>query len=105
MAMANSADRGGRSRGSFFRKLIGIRTVVGLAALVLAIVFIAENNQAIRIHFILFTAHTRLWVGFLVSLVLGALLGQAFFSFRNMRGRQSDKQASKNPVTPDPAGR
>jgi uncharacterized integral membrane protein len=39
----------------------------------------------VRIHFIFFTVHSRLWVGFLVSLVLGALLGQAFLSFRKRR--------------------
>lgn len=97
--MANVADRRGQSRGSSVRKLISARAIVGLGALVLAVVFIVENNQKVRIHFVFFTAHSRLWVGFIVSLVLGALLGQVFFLFRRNRNRSPAQQASKDQVT------
>jgi uncharacterized integral membrane protein len=101
--MANTAERRGKTRGSFLRRLVGPRAILGLVALVLAILFIVENNKMIRIHFIVFTAHSRVWVGFLVSLVLGALLGQAFFSFRRMHGRRADPKASDDRVESGPA--
>ncbi len=86
--MAEIAD--GRRRAERVpasRSLKARRTQIaaGLVALVLAIIFIVENNEKVRIHFIFFTVHSRLWVGFLVSLVLGAILGQAFLAFRKKR--------------------
>ena len=50
--------------------------VAGIAILV-AVVFMAQNNERVELNFLMFTVSTRVWVGLLVSLVLGALLGQA----------------------------
>lgn len=88
--MAGTVDGQGQAKRSLLRRLTGPRMIVGLVALVIAIIFVAENNQAVRIHFVFFTAHSRLWVGFLVSLVLGALLGQAFFYYRRKRGERPE---------------
>jgi uncharacterized integral membrane protein len=49
--------------------------VAGIAILV-AVVFMAQNNERVELNFLVFTVSTRLWVGMLVTLVLGALLGQ-----------------------------
>jgi uncharacterized integral membrane protein len=49
--------------------------VAGIAILV-AVVFMAQNNERVELNFLMFSISTRLWVGLLVTLVLGALLGQ-----------------------------
>jgi len=38
---------------------------------------VVQNNDRIELNFLVFEVTTRLWVGLLVTLVLGALLGQA----------------------------
>jgi uncharacterized integral membrane protein len=59
-----------------------VRIIVAAVCLILGIVFISLNSRTVRIHFVFFTVSTYLWVGFLVCLVLGALLGQAFGAWR-----------------------
>jgi uncharacterized integral membrane protein len=54
-----------------------IRLSVAVAAVVLAILFIVQNNDRVEMSFVFFDVTARLWVGLLVALVLGALLGQA----------------------------
>jgi putative membrane protein len=103
--MANITKGRPQGRGSLVRKLASGRLIVALVLLVLAIIFIAENNQKVRIHFIFFTAHSRLWVGFLVSLVFGMLLGQAFFSFRRQRDRQPSREGSNDAPSPGSTSR
>ena len=58
------------------RRLI-TRLVVGIVVVVLAILFVVQNNDRVETSFVFFDVTTRLWVGLLVALVLGALLGQA----------------------------
>jgi uncharacterized integral membrane protein len=59
-----------------------------LVVLALAIAFIVENHSEVRIHFVFFTVTTRMWVGFLVSLALGAALGRlATFWWRTRQQR------------------
>ena len=58
------------------RRLI-MRLLVAIAVVVLAILFVVQNNDRVEMSFVFFTVTTRLWVGLLVALVLGALLGQA----------------------------
>ena len=53
------------------------RLLVAVAAVVLAIVFVAQNSDRVETSFVFFDVTTRVWVGLLVALVLGALLGQA----------------------------
>jgi uncharacterized integral membrane protein len=54
-------------------------------AVIYAIVFISLNRTRVRIHFVFFTVTTRLWVGFLVCVALGALLGHAVGVYRRRR--------------------
>lgn len=65
----------------------------GLAgvAIILAVVFIAQNNEGVELHFLTFELSTRLWVGLLASLVLGALLGQGIEALWERRRRRAEK--------------
>jgi uncharacterized integral membrane protein len=63
------------------------RLAVGAVALIYAIVFIVLNTSKVRIHFVFFTVTTHLWVGLLVCLAIGALLGQAFGTYRKRVAR------------------
>jgi uncharacterized integral membrane protein len=45
--------------------------------IVVAAVFIAQNNDRVELDFLMFGVRTRVWVGMLVTLLLGAVLGQA----------------------------
>ena len=63
------------------------RLAIGGVALIYAIIFIVLNTSRVRIHFVFFTVATRLWVGLLVCLVAGALLGQGIAAYRKRTGR------------------
>ena len=58
------------------RRLI-TRLVVAAAVVILAILFVVQNSDRVEMSFVFFTVTARLWVGLLVALILGALLGQA----------------------------
>lgn len=53
------------------------RVIVALVALVAAVVFVTQNRNRVETTFLFFDGHPRLWVVIVVSLLLGALLGQA----------------------------
>ena len=53
------------------------RLLIAAAAVVLAVLFVMQNSDRVETSFVFFDVTTRLWVGLLVALVLGALLGQA----------------------------
>jgi uncharacterized integral membrane protein len=53
------------------------RLLVAAAAVVLAVLFVMQNSDRVKTSFVFFDVTTRLWVGLLVALLLGALLGQA----------------------------
>jgi uncharacterized integral membrane protein len=63
------------------------RLAVGGVALIYAIIFVVLNTGRVRIHFVFFTVSTHLWVGLLVCLAIGALLGQALGSYRKRAAR------------------
>jgi uncharacterized integral membrane protein len=72
------------------RKLGGIpvtRLAIGGVALIYAIIFVVLNTSKVRIHFVFFTVTTHLWVGLLVCLAIGALLGQALGTYRKRHPR------------------
>ncbi len=64
------------------------RLLVAIAAVVLAILFVAQNSDRVETSFGFFDVTTRLWVGLLVALVLGALLGQAVEAMWERRKRR-----------------
>jgi uncharacterized integral membrane protein len=53
------------------------RAIIALLALLFAIIFVAQNGKRVSTRFLFFDSHPRLWVVIVVSLLLGALLGQA----------------------------
>lgn len=67
-----------------------LRLVVVGIIVVLAVVFMVQNNERVELNVILFEVTTRLWVGLLLALVLGALLGQALQLLRARRRRGGD---------------
>ena len=69
------------------RRLI-MRLVVGAVVVILAILFVVQNNDRVEMSFVFFTVTTRLWVGLVVALVLGALLGQAAEALWERRKRR-----------------
>ena len=65
--------------------------LVGLA-IVVAVVFMAQNNDEVELNFLFISVESRLWVGMLVTLLLGALLGQGVEALwdRRQRRRRGD---------------
>jgi uncharacterized integral membrane protein len=63
------------------------RAIVALLALIAAVVFIAQNRNRVETTFLFFEGTPRLWVVILVSLILGALLGQAVALLARRRRR------------------
>jgi uncharacterized integral membrane protein len=82
------SDRPLQESGEGFETRRLIRLVVAALAIVVAIVFMAQNNERVELNFLGFEVTTRLWVGLLVALVLGALLGQALEALWERRKRR-----------------
>jgi uncharacterized integral membrane protein len=70
------------------------RAGVALIVLVYVILFIVLNSKSVKIDFVFFSVRSQLWVGFLVCLVLGGLLGAAFSTYRR-RGARPNKPAGE----------
>jgi len=51
------------------------RRIVAAVALLLALILILQNNRRVKLNFLVFSGHPRVWIGFLIALVLGFLLG------------------------------
>jgi len=69
-----------------------MRLLVAGIAIVVAVVFMLQNNDKVELNFLMFSGSTRLWVGMLATLLLGALLGQAVEALwaRRKRRRAED---------------
>ncbi|HEX6237142.1 MAG TPA: hypothetical protein VFZ68_08105 [Acidimicrobiales bacterium] len=65
------------------------RLVFALAVVVLAVIFIAQNSERVELRFVFFDVTTRVWVGLVVALVLGALLGQGIEAVVRRRRRRA----------------
>ena len=70
-----------------------MRILLAAAGAIYAIVFIALNRTRVRIHFVFFTVSSRVWVGLLVCLALGALLGHAGGVYRRRRTARVERPA------------
>jgi uncharacterized integral membrane protein len=66
------------------------RLVAAGVALLAAVVFIAQNGETVEMRFLAFSVETRLWVGLVLTLVLGAVLGQAVEVLWRRRRRRAD---------------
>jgi uncharacterized integral membrane protein len=63
--------------------------VLGIVV-VIAAVFIAQNNDRVQLDFLMVGVRTRVWVGMLATLLLGAVLGQAAEVLWRRRRRSDD---------------
>ncbi len=63
------APQAGQPKG--YQTRLIIFGVVALAS----IIFIAQNREKVTIHFLFIEVSARVWIGFLICLALGALLG------------------------------
>jgi uncharacterized integral membrane protein len=52
------------------------RLVVAAVVLVVGLIFVLQNNERVETTFLVVNVTTRLWVGLLCALVLGAILGR-----------------------------
>ena len=75
------------SRAGADRRRVVRLAVAGVAILV-AVLFMAQNNDEVELTFLVVEVTTRVWVGLLVTLVLGALLGQAVEAMWTRRRRR-----------------
>jgi uncharacterized integral membrane protein len=66
------------------------RAILAGAALILAVIFIVQNGNRAKFSFLFFDWQPRVWVVIVVSLLLGALLGQAVGLL--FRRRKKDKK-------------
>jgi putative membrane protein len=76
--------------------------VVGLLALVVILVFILQNQQAVRIKFLMFEGNLPLAIALLFALILGAVIVVAFgaariLQLRMVAGRARRKGPSSLP--------
>jgi uncharacterized integral membrane protein len=69
---------------------ISARLVVALLALIAAVIFVVQNDNRVETNFLFFDGTPRLWVVILVSILLGALLGQVAGVVARRRRRQDD---------------
>ncbi len=72
------------------RRQVSPRLIVAVVALAVALVFIFQNSERVETTFLVFSVTTRLWVGLLVALLVGAILGQAVEVAWNRRRRRDD---------------
>jgi uncharacterized integral membrane protein len=84
-----------RGTGKNWNKKAWVRVGIGLLVLAYVIAFVVLNNTHVGIDFVFFSVRSRLWVGFLVCLVLGGLLATAFAAYRRHGGH-----ANKPPADP-----
>jgi uncharacterized integral membrane protein len=86
-ASHQSPESSRRLRRSRLTRLILVALV-----LIYAVVFIVLNRGKVKIHFIFFTVTSRLWVGFLVCIALGVVLGLAIGVYRRRHRSTPDER-------------
>lgn len=65
-----------------------MRLVLAVLIVVVAVIFMSQNDEEVELNFLMFSVSTRLWVGLLITLVLGAVLGQVAESLWARRKRR-----------------
>jgi uncharacterized integral membrane protein len=65
-----------------------MRMLVAGIVIVVAVIFMSQNNDEVELNFLMFSVSTRLWVGLLITLLLGAILGQVAESLWDRRKRR-----------------
>jgi uncharacterized integral membrane protein len=75
-----------------------VRIVIGVLIVVYVILFIVLNSTSVKIDFVFFSVRSQLWVGFLVCLVLGGVLGSAFAAYRKRNAKPTAKPSASPPA-------
>lgn len=88
--MASTKSTTSRRRSPNWTTKTWVRVIIGVLVVVYVILFIVLNSQTVKIDFVFFNVRAELWVGFLVSLVLGGVLGVALTSHRG-RSTKAEK--------------
>lgn len=65
------------------------RLIIAGIALLLAVVFVVQNGNKVKMDFLFFSGSQPLWLVIVLSMVLGALLGQAL-GLRRSRRKKDD---------------
>jgi lipopolysaccharide assembly protein A len=77
--------------------------VVGIAALVLILVFILQNLQSVELSFLVFHGHLPLAVALLFAVILGAIIVLAFGAARITQLRMVARHARRQNAKTTPA--
>jgi lipopolysaccharide assembly protein A len=79
--------------------------VIGLVALVVILVFILQNQQAVEVTFLMFQGHLPLAVALLFALILGAVIVVAFGAARILQLRmvagRARRKGANHPSKPE----
>jgi uncharacterized integral membrane protein len=70
-----------------------MRLLVAGVAIIVAVVFMSQNNDKVELNFLMFSVSARVWVGLLATLVLGAVLGQGAEVLWERRKRRRTERA------------
>jgi len=75
------------------------RVIIGALIAIYVILFITLNSTSVKIDFVFFSVRASLWVGFLVCVVLGGVLGVAFAGYRSRNRASRQGQAKPKETT------
>jgi uncharacterized integral membrane protein len=79
--------------------------VIGLVALVVILIFILQNQQAVQVTFLMFQGHLPLAVALLFALILGAVIVVAFGAARILQLRmvagRARRKGANHPSKPE----
>jgi uncharacterized integral membrane protein len=78
--------------------------VIGIATLVVILVFILQNLQTIEVYFLFFHWHLPLAVALLFAMVLGAVVVLAFGAVRILQLRLVARRARRQAAQANPPG-
>jgi len=81
-------DTGGGADSKAIARIVGI-----IVVLVVALLFVVQNNKKVTTSFLFFTVETRLWVGLLVAVLLGVIIGQGAEWLWKRRQRRREGRA------------
>ena len=71
------------------------RMIVAGVALIIAVIFIAQNTDEVSLEFLWFDVRWPLWAVMTVMLVMGALIGQGIVYMRARNKRKAAAEAAK----------
>jgi uncharacterized integral membrane protein len=90
MSMDWKANERGGDGAEVDKKRVSPSLVIGLVALVLAIIFIVQNTDSHPVTFLFWDGDTSTWVVIVIALILGALIDRiATWAWHRRRARHN----------------